>query len=326
MDRRATRSGPAPRPRAGRAARRASPRPTSPPTWCASSPNCRGRWAASTPAKRDSPRQVWKAIYYHYLPIGVEADAPPSRAQLGRAAITWAAVSLADKLDTIVGLFAAGERPTGSRDPYGLRRAAQAVVKILADLPATTGTAAAASSVTWSSAAFAGYGGVVAQEADGWRTRAFEFLGERAAHCSNGAASKYDEIRAVLPRTPRSCKPLEADAGGFRRWPRLANAGVRRRWPCCSSASRTSRKSCEQAPSPDDVEAMRGGAARSRPKWRWSTNSSAAGRAIDKALASERYRDAMAELAHLHGPVDRFFTEVLVMAETRRCGRPGWRC
>ena len=49
------------------------------------------------------PEEVWKAIYFHYLPIGVEADAPPSRAQLGKAALTWAAVSLADKLDTIVG-------------------------------------------------------------------------------------------------------------------------------------------------------------------------------------------------------------------------------
>ena len=65
------------------------------------------------------PEEVWKAIYFHYLPIGVEADAPPSRAQLGKAAVTWAAVSLADKLDTIVGLFAAGEKPTGSRDPFG---------------------------------------------------------------------------------------------------------------------------------------------------------------------------------------------------------------
>ena len=45
------------------------------------------------------PEAVWKAIYYHYLPMGVEADAPPSRAQLGAAAVTWAAVSLADKLD-----------------------------------------------------------------------------------------------------------------------------------------------------------------------------------------------------------------------------------
>src|SRR5205085_1354802 len=70
------------------------------------------------------PEQVWKAVYFHYLPVAIEVDAPPSRAQLGKAAVAWAAVSLADKLDTIVGLFAAGEKPTGSRDPYGLRRAA----------------------------------------------------------------------------------------------------------------------------------------------------------------------------------------------------------
>src|SRR4029079_16471055 len=65
------------------------------------------------------PEGVWKAIYYHYLPIGVEADAPPGKSQLGQAAATWAAVSLADKLDTIVGLFGAGEKPTGSPPPVG---------------------------------------------------------------------------------------------------------------------------------------------------------------------------------------------------------------
>jgi glycyl-tRNA synthetase beta chain len=85
------------------------------------------------------PEDVWKAIYFHYLPLGVEVDAPPTRAQLGKAAVTWAAVSLADKLDTIVGLFAAGEKPTGSRDPYGLRRAAHGLFKILVDLPDLVG-------------------------------------------------------------------------------------------------------------------------------------------------------------------------------------------
>jgi glycyl-tRNA synthetase beta chain len=85
------------------------------------------------------PEEVWKAIYYHYLPVGVEANAPPSKEQLGKAAITWAAVSLADKLDTVTGMFGAGERPTGSRDPYGLRRAAQGIVRILVDLPELTG-------------------------------------------------------------------------------------------------------------------------------------------------------------------------------------------
>ena len=40
------------------------------------------------------PEAVWKAIYYHYLPIGVDAAAAPSTADLGGAAVTWAAVAL----------------------------------------------------------------------------------------------------------------------------------------------------------------------------------------------------------------------------------------
>ena len=41
------------------------------------------------------PEEVWKAIYFHYLPTSVEPNAPPTREQLGKAAVTWAAVSLA---------------------------------------------------------------------------------------------------------------------------------------------------------------------------------------------------------------------------------------
>ncbi len=85
------------------------------------------------------PEEVWKAISFHYLPVGVEATAPPTRDQLGKAAVSWAAVSIADKLDTVLSMFAAGERPTGSRDPFGLRRAAQGLVRILVDLPELTG-------------------------------------------------------------------------------------------------------------------------------------------------------------------------------------------
>ena len=88
------------------------------------------------------PERIWKAIYYHYLPDAVGVDAPPTRQQLGEAAITWAAVSLADKLDTVAGMFHAGEKPTGSRDPFGLRRQAHGIFKILVDLPALTGLSA----------------------------------------------------------------------------------------------------------------------------------------------------------------------------------------
>ncbi len=82
---------------------------------------------------------VWRAIYLQYLPAAPETDAPPSRADLGKAAVTWAAVSVADKLDTLVASFAAGERPTGTRDPFGLRRQAHGLLKVLVDLPDLTG-------------------------------------------------------------------------------------------------------------------------------------------------------------------------------------------
>ena len=82
---------------------------------------------------------IWSAIYHHYLPVGIGPNDPPLRKDLGEAAITWAAVALADKADTVAGLFRAGEKPTGSRDPLGVRRQAQGLLRVLIDLPELTG-------------------------------------------------------------------------------------------------------------------------------------------------------------------------------------------
>ncbi|MBV8844471.1 MAG: glycine--tRNA ligase subunit beta [Bryobacterales bacterium] len=68
---------------------------------------------------------VWRAIYEHYQPVSME-DSIPATAE-GQI------VALADKLDTLRGCFAVGLAPTGSKDPFALRRAAQGVVKILAE-------------------------------------------------------------------------------------------------------------------------------------------------------------------------------------------------
>ena len=127
------------------------------------------------------PEEVWKAIYFHYLPVGVETDAPPTRAQLGKGALTWAAVSLADKLDTIVGLFAAGEKPTGSRDPYALRRAAQGVMKILVDQSDVFMADVAVGIERMVDEAFANYRGALASDGS-WKNALFEFLAEREAY------------------------------------------------------------------------------------------------------------------------------------------------
>ena len=102
-------------------------------------PELQGTMGGIYAREEGQPVPVWKAIYHHYLPIAVEADAAPSHSQLGEAAVTWAAASLADKLDTVAGLTIAGERATGSRDPFGLRRQMHGIVRILMDLPELVG-------------------------------------------------------------------------------------------------------------------------------------------------------------------------------------------
>lgn len=69
--------------------------------------------------------EVSTAIYYHYKPVSMEDSIP--RTPAGQL------VSIADKLDTLRGCFAIGLIPTGSRDPFALRRAAQGVVKIVVE-------------------------------------------------------------------------------------------------------------------------------------------------------------------------------------------------
>ena len=71
------------------------------------------------------PEPVWLAIYGHYKPLSMEDSIPET--EEGRI------LALADKLDTLRECFKIGLAPTGSKDPFALRRAAQGVVKILVE-------------------------------------------------------------------------------------------------------------------------------------------------------------------------------------------------
>jgi glycyl-tRNA synthetase beta chain len=71
------------------------------------------------------PEEVWRAVYEHYKPESMEDAIPATEA--GRI------ISLADKVDTLGECFRIGLIPSGSKDPFALRRAAQGVVKILAE-------------------------------------------------------------------------------------------------------------------------------------------------------------------------------------------------
>ena len=73
----------------------------------------------------EEPDDVWFAIYWQYFPVRMEDPIPPSTA--GRL------LSIADKLDTLCSCFGVGLIPTGSKDPFALRRGAQGIVKILVE-------------------------------------------------------------------------------------------------------------------------------------------------------------------------------------------------
>ncbi len=71
------------------------------------------------------PEAVWRAIYEHYMPKTSGSASPATAA--------GALLSLADRLDTVCGCFSAGLIPSGSRDPFGVRRQGNGLLKIIMD-------------------------------------------------------------------------------------------------------------------------------------------------------------------------------------------------
>ncbi len=257
------------------------------------------------------PEAVWRAIYHHYLPIGVEADAAPTAADLGAGGAVWAAVSLADKLDTLVGLFAAGEKPTGSRDPYALRRAAQGIVRTLVDLPALTEIRQPVDLRALVEQAFEGYAGAIKGAADDWRAALGEFIAERELHVLEKRGLKADEARAVLGRAwfpgdmlrraeavaeARRSREFEELAELFKRVKNISKGIV---WTPDGWAALLEYAKASDEPSEQTL--IREAAARVER--------------IGAAAAAGRYGDALAGLAGLQPHVARYFEDVLVMAE-----------
>jgi len=249
------------------------------------------------------PPQIWKAIYFHYQPIGVEADAPPTRQQLGPAAITWAAVSLADKLDSVVGMFSAGERPTGSRDPLGLRRQAQGAVKILADLPELTGVDARLRLGSLLSRALEPFGG-------GDRGPLHSFMADRLTYLLEQRGYDVRSVRAVLHGGIEQVSPLEA------RLKLEALAQMSGSEALLGVATLLKRVKNITKGITDAGEWGGIGARLVEPaeKALWSQLD---GRAtgIRDAAARGDYREAFAAIAGLEPAVAKFFDDVLVMTE-----------
>ena len=87
-------------------------------------PELQGEMGRVYARRHGLPEPVAEALYEHYLPRGADDELPQS--------LAGTLVGLADRLDSIVGCFGIGLLPTGSKDPYALRRQAIAVINVLA--------------------------------------------------------------------------------------------------------------------------------------------------------------------------------------------------
>jgi glycyl-tRNA synthetase beta chain len=267
-------------------------------------PELQGRMGGIYAREEGQAEPVWKAIYHQYLPIGVEHDAPPSRADLGTAAVSWAALSLADKLDTVTGLLHAGERTSGSRDPFGLRRQMHGIVRILMDLPELTGVEREIAV------------GPLAERARG----SFD---ASPAVAEQVASLAVDRVRFALEQRGFAAAIVRAVASGADVAPlrarRVADALQRMRTSEDFQAlavlfKRVKNIAKELADVPAlDREAL------TEPAERTLLDALDAKRStIDAAAAGADYTRAFTEIAALRPSVDRFFTEVFVMADDVR--------
>lgn len=261
------------------------------------------------------PEEVWKAIYFHYLPAAVDAGAEPSATALGRAGLTWAAVSMADKLDTIVGLFGAGERPTGSRDPLGLRRAAHGVICVLLELKTLTGHVRVRPTLGHVlQLAAAGYSD--RPRLSGWPhadlDELLKFFLERVQFVLEARGADRRNVRAVTSGSVLALEPATAAAQvealeGFATSPEFTQLAT--------AFKRVKNIASElKDVAPIDLSALRG-VLREPAEQALLDELQRRLPGVAESATQRNFKAALASLSELGPPVDRFFTDVLVMTD-----------
>ena len=242
-------------------------------------------------AQGEDPR-VAAAIRDHYKPIGQGDEVPTDPVTV--------AVSLADKLDTIFGFFAIDEKPTGSKDPFALRRAALSSLSLIAEHALRLKLYAA-----W------GWWRMVARytilpSADGAYTSALDFLADRLKVQQREAGVRHDLIDAVFAlggeddlvrllarvRALQSFIATEDGANLLAGYKRAANILKKEMAGTAATGAR--------AHSPEPAEAALIAAL------------GIAAPAAEAAVAAEDFEGAMAALATLRAPIDAFFEGVIV--------------
>ena len=241
------------------------------------------------------PDAVADAIAEHYQPRFAGDELPASEA--GQI------LAVAEKLDTLAGVFSIGKKPSGNRDPFGLRRAALGVVRILiecgmdADLKALIAKA-------------------VDEQPEGKADKEdlaaelYSFITDRLRRyfLDRDAGLRTETFDAVMVRQPASLVDFDRRIAAVQTFARLDQAAS------LAAANKRIANILRKAGDPEGLEvktklleldaeeALHNALVNSREK-------------VAPMLEQRRYAEILNELADLRDPVDRFFDEVMVMAD-----------
>ena len=241
------------------------------------------------------PPEVCAALEEQYWPRFAGDRVPETR--------TGVVLALADKLDTLAGIFAIGQKPSGTRDPFGLRRAALGVLRTILerqldlDLRQLVESAVAAQPVEKKP-----------EVVDEVWTYIVERLRSSYLEGENGRAVTTEMFDAVVASRTQSVLDMDLRLRALERFLKMSEA------ESLASANKRIANILRKAPGDlsgaVDTSRLQDGAERQLFEHVLSME-----RAVNPLFARREYGQALTQLASLRDDVDRFFDSVMVMAE-----------
>ncbi len=246
------------------------------------------------------PDEIAWAVYDQYKPLTLDDPLPRN--------LTGCAVALADKLDSLVACFAVGAIPTGSSDPFALRRAALGIVKIILDkhLPLSLSAAISAASKALKEHA------PRIEASDAVQKQVLDFLLERARYILRERRGyAYDEINAAFAAGADDLGDAVERVAALK-----AIRDTRNFAPLAASFKRI-RNILEKSAGKGDKGqgAVNQGLLKDAAELQLYTVVQKIGEDATRLKKEKKYRKALEKISEIRPAVDIFFDKVLVMVE-----------
>ena len=257
-------------------------------------------------AAQGEPEEIAWAVYDHYKPLGLDDPIPRN--------LPGCAVSIADKLDSLIACFAVGAIPTGSSDPFALRRAALGIVKIILEkkLPLSLSAAISAAAISLREHA------PKIEAAAGVERQVLDFLLERARYILRERRGfAYDEISAAFAAGADDLVDAVERISALRAIRNTKNFA-----PLAASFKRIRNILEKSAGKGDKAQGtVRPDLLKEAAELQLYTAAQRIGDEAATRKKEKKYRVALEKISELRPAVDHFFDKVLVMAEDEEIRR-----